>query len=307
MNKVHISVNSMIGGYSKKIRDIPSFPHILSKYYFIKEIDQDKKNIKYQFAIYKDIFEKKYFVKKWTGKIKNKAYHFLKNEIEVYKYLNSQQSPSIIDVPKLLDVIEGKNCLYVLLEYIAGKNLMDLTPGKKLVLFENAMDYLDLVGIPDSKYKIDRRPPIYWIAILPYITVKAIILHPALLVQILKGFYFAVSNSISLISRKQRSLIHRDFNDYNVIMGKKNNYLIDFQLTCIADPTIEYAVIFLKYNHDVQMIKNIINKIKRELDLKAKKNMFIYLTILSIYDLSLPEGSYDLSLQCLTKSINQSL
>ncbi len=289
---------------------VSPFPEYLNEYQFVQNFGEEKHFGDYQFALYKDKSDKIFFVKRWMGKTKNRAYHFLQNEVEVYKYLNSKKSSDAITIPKLIEVIEEKNCLYVILEQIEGKDLSGLTPNKKLALFEEAMSFLSSRDIQGNKYKIDQRPPTYWIAILLYITIKAILLHPALLVPILKGFYFVVSNSARLISRKQRSLIHRDFNDYNIIMGKKHNYLIDFQLASIADSIIDRVVLYLKYTFDPLMISAIKNhKSTKKIiqDPTTRTVFYSYLTIFSIYDLSLPDGSHNLSQQCLTKSINQSL
>ncbi len=289
---------------------VKPFPKYLNDYQFVQNFGEEKHFGDYQFALYKDSAGEMYFVKKWTGKRKNRAYHFLKNEVESYKYLNLCKSVNDITVPKLINIIEDKDTLCVILERVGGKDLSNLTPNDKINLFEKAMQFLASTNIPSSKYKIDKRPPLFWIAILPLITIKAIILHPKLLVPILKGFCFVVSNSARLISRKQRSLIHRDFNDYNILMGKKNNCLIDFQLASVADPIIDRVVLFLKYTYDPLMIttiKNHRNTQKIMLNISTREAFFTYLAIFSIYDLSLPDGSHSLSKQCLIKSINQSL
>ncbi len=261
----------------------------------------------YTFSVYKDSKNKKIFVKKWSGKKRNLTYYWLKNEIAMYKLLSNLKISGPVFTPKFIFSQQTDNSLYLGLEYLKGRDLSKLDTSKKLNIFFQSTAFLDKVYKLSSKkdlVKVSHRGPFYWLSILPFITFRATILHPRHMRQILQKFLHVYLNFAKLVFRRQRTLVHRDFNNYNCFLSKDKICLIDFQLTCIADPMVEYAVILLKYFDSEDLKTQVITKVACMENSKGNMDALeSYLTVFAIYDLSLSDGSHFLSLPAITKGV----
>lgn len=279
----------------------------LEQFRHVKEINTDKHVGAYKFAIYTDKSGNKVFVKKWSGLRKNLTYYWLKNEISVYKLLKNYSRRDVVFTPKPIFIHEDKSGLYLGLEYLKGKDLEKLNPKQKLSIFQQSINYLNKVYASASKNdlrSITHREPLYWLLVLPAIALKAILLHPKHAGIIIRRVIETYSKAPVLLLRKQRTLVHRDFNNYNCFLYKNRICLIDFQLTCIADPMVEYAVIALKYFDNDEIKSEVINLINSDSTSKYSLATFkTYLNIFAIYDLSLSDGSHFLSLPAVKEQV----
>lgn len=287
------------------------FPKKLQNYTFIGRYASTDLTGPYSLAYYKDENGTECIVKRWTGSYKNLSYKWLVNEAYIYAQINKQQSPGKVQVPKLLQVIHDDNAVYMILEYIKGDNLRARNINEKIQTLSQVLDYLSLLGNTKSIQQdshISHRNAIYWIALLPIITCISIYKFPKLLKQVLINFWRVMTSAYALLSRAQKTLVHRDLNDYNVLLLNKHAYIIDFEIACIADPLIDYALIFLKYYRDqkfIQEFKNDRNIKKYLANNTTAKVLQSYMIIFAIYDLCFTDASYEESMTFLNESSKQ--
>lgn len=283
-----------------------NFPYFLSEYRFSAILNEDKQLGIYSIARYLDKNNNPVIVKRWAGRHKDLRYLWLNNEIKTYELINKLHLDSKVKTPKLLKVIEGKNVLYMVIEFMKDKDLSDLKPKEKVDSFISVLLFLEKVGIHSDldSSGIAHRRPLFWIAILPLISARAIINNPRNFISILRSIIYVVLSLPQLLSRSERGLVHRDLNDHNVFYNKGELFVIDFELASIADPLIDWAILFLKYSKD-EKFTNYLKKMPRFQTLikdnVARRVLCAYLIIFAIYDLGSKNDLHGLDLRFLNQ------
>ena len=279
----------------KKIKILPSQ---IGLYRLKKQFSGEEFEGQYALGIYSDLDGKIVFAKRWDGSVKTLAYQWLKNEAQVYQKLHSNRRGQLL-VPQYIDLVEDNQSLTLITEYVDGINLQSIETKRKALIYENMLRSL-------LKFKIEglkvARPPIYWITISLFISILAFIRHSSAWIDILRGLQSIMLGSKSLLARKNRSFVHRDLNDNNVIVKDDQIYLIDFELAIIADPLIDVAILILKNNNNKQFIKDFMNTsyvktiVTDAIELSVTRS---YISIFSLYDLCYSNGLHANSLSHL--------
>lgn len=278
------------------------------KFYIKCHFSKEKKNTSYSFGSYLDLDGKKVFVKRWSGTRNNQYRYFLTNEINLYKSFKNN-SNARVSAPKFMGEYHSQNTTSLFLEYVDGSNLATENTRKRIEAIEKVLKYLSKNTNILSK-KITNREAIYWILILPFISLKAIFLHPRYIGTILRAVAFTIKNGWAITKRNKRSLVHRDISDFNILINKNKTYLIDFQLACVADPAVDMAFLFLKYQDEVatlDALKNTETFISEYTKSQSRLALLVYLSIFCIHDISMSDGRHESSIMCLNKTIEQKL
>jgi thiamine kinase-like enzyme len=289
------------------------FPKYIEKSSFVSKFENEDQETKYKFALYKDnsklYFAKFYKLNLWiidTYKL------WIMNESNVYKILNEVVDSKShkflkygISVPRLYKFLKNKSTYILLIEFIKGKSILKLSNNQKIKKFENISKFLSSIDreiTKSDRSKLISRPAIYWIAVAFACLIPILIFYPKYIVNILKSFSIFCSSIFDMMLRKNIRLIHRDLNDFNLITKGGKSYLIDFQLTCLADPLLEYAVIYIKnFEDDDFKTKFIKNKYFGKQIFDPNNKAFKgYVISLSMYDLLLKNGQHDVSLNILS-------
>lgn len=294
----------------KNIKRYNLFPPTLDGFKFKELFNGSSLSDPYQLAIYVNDDNKKVIVKMCKGYFLNTKFKWLLNEISVYRFIHSLKSKTNIKIPRTFQIFKNDNSLYFAIQYIEGQTIANLSSVRKARIFGLILKYFKVINSKSNKirnFKIAKRGPIYWISILPILSIIAIFKFPRHFKSIVKANIYTAWSIPSLLKRKDRCLIHRDLNDNNVLRSNGQIFLIDFELACIADPLLEYAILLLKYRLDeefikefnnIELFKSIINHKNSQTVIKA------YMLIFAIYDLIFLSGFHDASIAVLNKFNN---
>lgn len=280
-----------------------NFPSHLYGYDFVKEHKSAHKSA-YQFAIYKNDQGKEIFVKRWQGSVKNLSYYWLKNEIRSYKIIQtildrnqSEFSSLTLTTPTYITSFATSRSLYLLIDFVKGQELASRSTTVKVSSIDKALAYfsqLTRLASPAEKRQLLHRGGLYFALLLPFITLKAMIHHPAHFITLLKSALSVAWVLPRLIFHKDLVITHRDYNDWCIKLDKSTGRIYDLQLMCLADPVLEHAVIILKKYHDHEFISAYFSSkhFKKLLPTQGDLVRFkAYLGIMALYDASLSRSA----------------
>ena len=274
-------------------------PIHIGKYTLHMRLTSGKFSSSYYIGIYKNTEGKELFVKRWEGKRKNIAYKWLKNEAAIYRVLSNKQYNVSIRIPKFVDEIEDRNSLSLIVDHIKGEDISRQSVNKKIKTYQKILSAL---AKSKKNNQYTRRPPLYWIGIVPIISLVAIIKNLKYWRIILRGLIYIMLHAMVIVQRKRRSLVHRDLNDNNVISNSHGTYLIDYELAIYADPMIDLAILLLKNNSDSEFITRMKQSQFYAKTIKNKNDtvsLITYMTIFSVYDLCFSSGLHTASIKHL--------
>lgn len=261
----------------------------------------------YLFGTYKNLLTgKQAFAKILISNQRNRAYQSLRNEQKVYNQLGGKTIGKT-KIPYLYESSLNHTCSYLLIEPIRGNQLKALPRKSQLRLYNQTLKSLSQLSKMDIA--AEYRPPIYWVAIslglIVYHTLFPSKLSRSQLMQITR---YLLTDFPHLLARRTLSFVHRDLNLDNIIVSADNNYLIDYQLACIADPILECSVIYLKHYTTPQLITKLptlSSWLNRVNDPVTKSVFRGYLIILGLYDLLLPDGRHTVTTKMFNTLITQ--
>jgi hypothetical protein len=288
---------------NKNIPDLPEYiikPNTLTinGYKLVKKINSNYKS-KYITGIYKNKYNKKVFIKKVKNNSSKILKYWLKNEINCNKLISNKFNlPKTTIIPKMVDYCENESKLYIVSELIDASNLINSDNNASYNAIKKVLGLIEYINrnyqseIFASKLII--RSQCYWIIILPILVIKAFYKHPKYRKTILKTMIKILINTPQFITSKEKGFVHRDLGLWNILVNKNNTYLIDFQLACISNPILDYAILLLKIFIN-QPLSEMVLKMKtfRSIFSDSKqKNIFITFGLLmGLYDLSLFDGN----------------
>lgn len=293
------SVNTKEGFYIVDFSKLA--PRHIGEYSLTKNVDSTPGQGEYQFAIYTTRKGAQAYVKILPSYATRLARKWFENEVSAYRYINITNTKLHVNVPRLIKTGEHLGHRYLMLEKVRGKHLLDMSTSIKINSYRSIINFLSKLQ-PKKAIGIVRRGPLYWLAILPIIVAKALLHKPSHRKVIVSAFMRVLRSSVTMITRSERSIVHRDLNYDNVILNDGKISLIDFQLACIADPMLEYAVLYLKLFHDQDFIRqyhNIIYKADISGNYRREITYRCYLIIICLYELALHSQNPDLAIKCL--------
>lgn len=269
------------------------FPAKIGNFNFVKNFFPDKKAVHFYFAIYEDGSGKMAIAKQWNKSCKYINYHWLANEINVYKEIHRVRAdnPKIdpkypnMHIPDLLGVVREKDRLTMLIEQIDGQSLKTLPFEKQIAVFQDAIEYMVFLGDrmdSSAKKVLIKRSMWYVAAIFPFTFTLAVINHPKKLLHLLlAGIVFSV-NILRILNQKSTTFVHRDLNPDNIITKDAHTWIIDFQISAIMNPAFEIAGLMIFMWNDVEFREAFKGGHIME-SLKKDKNKFYAYKIASIY------------------------
>lgn len=234
-----------------------TFPERIKGYVFEEELLKDRTHRAYRLGIYRNDVGERAIAKRWAGSRRSLASHWMHNEISAYKTLwriihshpeITQRFPRV-HIPKLIDTIEQDGELVLLIEYIDGGLLAESSGERKLAAYTDALGFLAAIGQfigNDEFFPISSRTAWHSLALLPIISVRAIMRHPRLTLFILHSALVFLFRAPTLLKYGRKSFSHRDLGDWNILVREDDIWIIDFQLAAIVQPLFDVVAVSLK-------------------------------------------------------------
>lgn len=223
-----------------------------------------KKDIedKYYTGIYKRN-NKKFFIKTWQGKFKDYFYYSIINEYVAVNLLNEKinliQDNKNIKIPKIVNLIKGKNKFSIIYEYIEGKPLKNLNKkevNENIYLAENLFNKISFVLSTNDKKTIMKRTKYFYLLLMPFFSVLLIFYEPKEIKLILKALFTSLSSHT--FYENKLFLAHRDMQPDNFIVTNNYIYLLDYEQIVLTIPGYDMAY-FTVESFEKSINKNIDN------------------------------------------------
>lgn len=239
----------MRGLFIKK--PVPNFPRMIEDYAYFKPFVKKGPRMSYLLAIYQNQNGKKAIAKMKSAKIKGYHYFSLLNEINLFKILNSlikrinRNIPSKFKnlyIPRLITSYEDKDTLLSLVEFVDGEVVDNYSAKEKIKLYIKITDFFNYLGnklTAEERNQISVRKSFNYIALYPFLVIKAIITYPLSIKYVLRGMVTFLRYIPIIINDSKISLIHRDLHFKNILRGKNGYVLIDFQQMVFSEPLHE--------------------------------------------------------------------
>lgn len=290
----------MIDSNSKKVdsqklteNSLKYFPPKINDFTFVKEFYPDKRVRHFDFAIYENENGKRVVAKQWNKSCKYIDYFWLINEINVYKEIHrvvgdfpeiSRKYPTI-KIPKLFGVFKKERSLTILIEEIDGQSIKILPVEKQIEIFQDVIGYLFFLGGKmdrSAKNILIRRSFWYIAAMFPPIFIIATINNPKKLFYFLSGAASFFLNFLRIDNKKDEGLVHRDLSTDHLIIKQDSVWVIDFQVSVIANPAFEIIGLMSNLWKNSDISEDLKKRIIEE-TVKNDKNRFYAYKTLSIY------------------------
>jgi LmbE family N-acetylglucosaminyl deacetylase len=291
-------------GMTNAYSESENFPSHLDSYSLNTVLSIDKPASTFAFATYSGPKNTTVFVKRCRVS-DHRAFRQLEHEARISMLCSSENIPGSVTTPAFRAFTVSSGYAYFMSQFISGTSLAHISSNKKAHLFAGVISYLSLVTkrlTQDQRTQISRREPLFWIILGFYSSVKVLVSQPSLSFLILRSLNRIVRNAWGLLFRSNRRLIHRDLNDWALIRTRSNTHVLDFQLSCIADPLMEYAVLFVKYANDPEFISSLQKNEQYIQDVPTnteKQLLDAYRCIVAMHDLSITNGHHSSSLRTL--------
>jgi peptidoglycan/xylan/chitin deacetylase (PgdA/CDA1 family) len=276
------------------------YPPRISEFRLEKPFDPEDPSDSYYFGYYQKK-SKLAFVKFWSATRHNLRYRWLQNEANFYRIfwskLKSRLSQNqVVTIPHYYES-SFQGLPYLMIERIEAIPISKLDHKVQVKMIGQVLSFLNQVTAVINRRELrllPRRGPLYWMLLMPPVTLGALLRHPSHTKTIFSLACCFLVNLPWLILRKERGIVHRDINEWNILKNKRGIILIDFQLVCYADPLIEIAIIMLKYYHQTLDFGLITSSDQVRLvikDLQAKKTLSAYVALFTLYDFYLNRDS----------------
>jgi hypothetical protein len=235
--------------YVKKLK----FPKIIGKYIFNYQIREVKPYSFYLTGVYKNKKGESAVAKIWQGNIKNSAYYWLMNEIDIYKSLTILKSRRVKPgrfkktfIPDLITAGRAGDKVYLLLEKIPGQQLTIEDSGKYSRQIKTMVEYIRWLGLDIDKTNFIHINLLSIIISTPILVIRAIIIKPGLTRHLLQALVKLIQLMPNALHRKWDTLVHRDIPG-NIHVYRSKLYLLDWQTAAISNPYIELASMALAF------------------------------------------------------------
>lgn len=273
-----------------------ALPAKFAGYVFMGEIKGDGNYFtSFKIGIYKNEEGRLAVAKMWSGIKKNKDFYWLINEARAYQgmeYLYGKYGEQIqekfpdIVIPKMIDLAMEKNRIILLVDFLDGEKLKNVSMVKKIEVIQRAVQYFYFLEnfSTDAGFRkfFLQRNPFHILLSFIFSCLKALARFPWLALQLFKAastffFYFP-----QMLKRKCQ-LVHRDLTLSNILLAKNGNIqIIDFGLAVFADRMLEIASIV----EDMQWFDNISREFYKTKTMEAilsDKKLFRLYQMFSLY------------------------
>ena len=237
---------------SNSVKSDLNFPKTISdKYAFVRVLFPDRKHNKFTFAEYKDKNGKSYIAKQINCNNLSFENYWLRNAIEVHRAIEdtyAQHDDVIrskypeIYIPEFIGAIEDGNRLLLLTEMVYGEDLTDISPEKRIKIFERVVSYFNFLNtlVNPGNYNFAKRTPFHAFVLFWPILGVSIIRCPDQIKPILTAAIKFLVQAPFFFAQNKMSLAHRDLGYKNILLGSDNRiYIIDFELATYIHPMSE--------------------------------------------------------------------
>src|SRR5258706_11395001 len=273
----NIVLGNIILMIKEQINDntMPS-PKKIGSYTLLQRMVRPHKSSNSAIGIYQK-GRKKYFIKSWTGIIKDINYYCIVSQYLTNKAFHelfvSKSNKYNIKTPKAIEYIKSKNSLSVVYEYIDGRQLdkFDSEIQAKIIvnIANNLKSFSDSLSEEEKKY-FSKRNKLFYMFILLVASIILLIFSPRNFKIILNSFFNSIA---ALLSSKEngQSLAHRDLLPKNIMVSNKNIFILDLETMVMTLPDYDYS--FLQIEPDNKKIAEIVKKKFRKYGDKAITRM----------------------------------
>lgn len=232
-------------------------PHHVSDFQLIREMCLEKKGGAYRYGLYQNQAGEQAFLKAWTGTRETVAARWLSNEISTYRILRRflDRHPELrerfpeVHVPRLIESHDSRQQKFLLTEFIEGERLEECSWEERREVYEKVYSFLEVLGEQVAMEEggvLPRRGALFLIAILPIITLGALLRHPEKTGLIAKSFLKIWSLVPALSATDRKCFAHRDPGGGNTLVRDGHVWIIDFQLAALTHPLFDLTALTLK-------------------------------------------------------------
>jgi tRNA A-37 threonylcarbamoyl transferase component Bud32 len=232
-------------------------PQQVSDFQLIREMCLEKKGGAYRYGLYQNQAGEQAFLKAWMGTRETVAARWLSNEITTYRILRRflDRHPELrerfpeVHVPRLIESHDSRQQKFLLTEFIEGERLEECSWEERREAYEKLCSFLEVLGEQVAMEEggvLPRRGASFLIAILPIITLGALLRHPEKIGLIATGFLKIWSLVPALSATDRKCFAHRDPGGWNTLVRDGHVWIIDFQLAALTHPLFDLTALTLK-------------------------------------------------------------
>ncbi|OGH13854.1 MAG: hypothetical protein A2687_04810 [Candidatus Levybacteria bacterium RIFCSPHIGHO2_01_FULL_38_26] len=269
-------------------------PEKIGKYKLAREVKKENPYMYYGIGVYK-YNKKDFFIKTWTGRLKDYRYYDLVNEYILNKLLHRMLVDRKIYIPEIIACKKTNSSLSIVYEFVKGKSLTNYPVGNQAEIISKILNaYIDISSSLTKKEatKFPKRDMFYYIFFFPFIVILTIASNIKSARIILKS-YTDFLISIKKVSFKKLHIAHRDMCLDNIIVKGSKIYLLDYGRTVLTLPG--YDITFINIRLKKSLSKLITNEFKNMSDKFLTNYILIHLSM----SFGRPKGHRNIYLQTL--------
>jgi hypothetical protein len=266
-----------------------------NSFHFVKIVNTNRLHKRFSYAIYADSTGNKAYAKICHPKPFNFDNYWLLNEISTYRQLQKIHfhTPTV----KTLDYIDSSFPNTLLTKYLPYPTVSSLPVDNQARAIISCLNFLEKLNSQTHfSPNIIVRSRFYWLMLLPFIAIRALLRSPSLFPTIIGASLYLIAHAPSQLFDKRMAFVHRDLGPNNILVKNNRYWLADFQLACITHPVIEPASAYIK-NWQNTSLNNFLFK-----KYKSDKSFNFFAVYFSLYDLSLSDsGPKEHALNCIAE------
>ena len=247
IEKVRVGLSYFALPKSQKLELV--FPEKIDGFKLTEILFSGRKNNKFNFARYEDAEGKSYFAKQINVSDFGLENYWLRNEIEVYRFLKNvykKHGKDIIAkfpnirIPDFKGLIEDKQRLLLMTEWVNGNNIQNMPIKEKLSILSEVIDYFRYISDKIKKnddFKIAKRSMVHMMLLFWPVFIRSAFRCPDQLPFLIRAAAKFVKDWPFLLKQKEKTLNHRDLGYKNILIRPDGlSYIIDFELTTWIHP-----------------------------------------------------------------------
>lgn len=268
--------------------NLKEFP-IIQGYKLVKPIRIQNGDDQNSVGIYQNKNKEKVIIKSLSYKKNILAANQLRHEGTILNLLQSYEYSSgtkKVKFPKLYEIIENPGSISLVMEFITGEPIAELTTATKLTLLNDCVNTFEKVtaGVSsDLLAKLPKRTKLFMMTTFPGYLLMALRQNFELLNLLLKvTFQFYKYSVISLFKQSKYILTHKTLHGDNIIVAEYSATIIDPQVCVLAEEFSEIAIIpkfYLKDAGIIEIKKFLLKFLHSEDEVKNFFRLSIYYTV----------------------------
>ncbi len=261
-------------------------PKRVGRFNLVSILDKARENPyrNFEVGIY-EFAEKKYFIKTWQGRVKDTNYYSLINEYLVTGMLYKKtKSVGELKFAQPIDIVESKDRLSAVYEFIVGQNLDKENIEKQAEVINKIIKSLQIISnslTEKEKNQLTKRSIFFYLIFLPLLTLMLMIRGKNRKI-IFSQFVKSVFNTSFF--NKELTLAHRDLDPNNILISGKLIYLLDNERVVLTLPNYDFTNLLI-YKGRSNLTKLISKKYHLKTDDFLKTFITFHYTVNNIKDI----------------------